>query len=240
MSRLGNFVSLIRLAATFFLVISLPVVALAEFNVPHIRVVGTAETQVVPDEMLWAVSVKTLGGSVENVSVNHANEVAVVLGYLKQAGVEPDGIKSSRMQLKENWVYRNKSRLQDGYYALTELNFKTTDFESYLNHWKQLATFNNVSINNVRFDISNRIEIQNQTRVVAVKKARSKAKALAEAIDSNLLEPLLIEEVNGFSAAPRNAVMRMAEADVGGGDAIAPGKETVSASVNVVFRISTN
>lgn len=222
------------------LVVLLPVCSFADFDVPHIRVVGTAETEVIPDKMLWRISVKTTGDSIQQVSVEHTNEVAAVIGYLQGAGIKEELIKSSRMQLKQNWVYRNNSRLQDGYYGLTSVTFETVDFDAYLIHWTELAALNNVTIDNVRFDISNRIEIQNETRVLAVKKARGKAKSLAEALDSSVLEPLLIEEVSGFSPAPRNVVMSMAETGSRSRDAIAPGKETVRASVNVVFRLSSN
>ena len=168
----------------------------AEFDVPHVVVFGTAETEVVPDELQWNLSVKTLSGTVVEVSKNHSDDVSSVLAYLKESGLTTDNVKTSRMQLNENVVYRNNSRLKEGYFAFTSISFKTTEFHDYLNYWKQLANFNNLTINSVAFAISNRIAIQNETRIIAVKKAKEKAVSLAGALGAQVLEPLLIEEID--------------------------------------------
>lgn len=212
----------------------------SDFDVPHIRVYGTAETEVVPDELHWSLFVKTRGSSIENVSKNHAEEVAAVLRYLKQSNIEEDDVRTARMQLKENWVYRNSSRLKEGYLGFTEIDFKTTDFKTYLKHWKGLSSMKNLTINNVRFDISNRTDIQNSTRVLAVKKARAKAKSLVEALGATLMEPLSIQEVDGSTPIPRNTVMVMERNHGNVDQSIAPGKEKVRTTVLVIFRISTN
>ena len=211
----------------------------AEFDVPHVVVFGTAETEVVPDELQWNLSVKTLGGTVVEVSKNHSNDVSSVLTYLKESGLTRDNVKTSRMQLNENVVYRNNSRLKEGYFAFTNISFKTKEFHDYLNYWKQLANFNNLTINSVAFAISNRIAIQNETRIIAVKKAKGKAVSLAGALGSQVLEPLLIEEIDSFSRAPRNAVLSMEMAGAKDqGRNISPGQEIVRARVKTVFRIS--
>lgn len=143
------------------------------------------------------------------------------------------------MQLNENVVYRNNSRLKEGHFAFTSISFKTTEFHDYLNYWKQLANFNNLTINSVTFAVSNRIAIQNETRIIAVKKAKEKAVSLAGALGSQVLEPLLIEEIDSFSRAPRNAVLSMEMAGAKDqGRNISPGQEIVRARVKTVFRIS--
>ena len=211
----------------------------AEFNVPHVVVFGTAETEVVPDELHWNLSVKTLSGTVVEVSKNHSDDVSRVLNYLKESGLTTDNVKTSRMQLNENIVYRNKSRLKEGYFAFTSISFKTTEFHDYLKYWKQLANFNNLTINSVSFAISNRIAIQNETRIIAVKKAKEKAVSLAGALGAQVLETLLIEEIDSFSRAPRNAVFSMEQSGVRNDEgSISPGQEIVRARVKTVFRIS--
>lgn len=222
------------------LLIFLPVsLCYAEFDVPHVVVFGTAETEVAPDKLHWNLSVKTLGGTVVDVSKNHSDDVSSVLNYLKKSGLTIDNVKTSRMQLKENVVYRNNSRLKEGYFAFTSISFKTTEFDDYQKYWKQLANFNNLTINSVVFAISNRIAIQNETRVIAVKKAKEKAVSLAEALGAQVLEPLLIEEIDSFSRAPRNVVLSMETTGTRNNEgSISPGQETVRARVKTVFKIS--
>ena len=210
----------------------------AEFDIPHVVVFGTAETKVTPDELRWNISIKTLGGTVGDVSKTHSDNVSSVLNYLKASGLTSDNVKTSRMQLNENMVYRNKSRLREGYFALTGIHFKTTEFENYLKYWEQLANFNNLTINSVAFALSQRLAIQDETRIAAVKKAKEKAVSLAAALGAQVLEPLLIEELDSFSGTPRSAVLSMEQAGArNNGGNISPGQETVRARVKIVFRI---
>ncbi|MCC7300758.1 MAG: SIMPL domain-containing protein [Verrucomicrobia bacterium] len=213
--------------------------AFSETDLPHITVYGTAEELVVPDELNWSLSVKTMGASVEGVATNHLRDVSSVLAYLKKS-IPDKEIKTSYMQLNENWVYRDRSNVQDGYYAYTEISFKFTDFTKYLDCWKQLSKFNNLRINRVRFDISNRNEIQNKARLKAVSAARGKAEALAKALGVSLLEPLAVEEISTDTVrlrryedteSPQPAVLSE--------NSIEPGTQRITSQVELTFRIST-
>ena len=63
--------------------------------------------------------------------------------------------------------------------------------------------------------------------------------ALAGALGAQVLEPLLIEEIDSFSGAPRNAMQSMEMVGARDNAAnISPGKETVQAKVKALFRIS--
>lgn len=150
-----------ELIPVFALSLMTVLLSFAETDLPHITVYGTAEEMVVPDELNWSLSVKTVGASVEEAATNHLKDVSGVLDYLKSCIPEKE-IKTAHMQLNENWVYRDKSRLKEGYYAYTAISFKSKDFSKYMDCWRQLSKFNNLSIGQVSFNISNRIEIQNK------------------------------------------------------------------------------
>jgi uncharacterized protein YggE len=210
----------------------------AEFDVPHVVVIGTAETEVTPDELYWNISIKSLGKTVVDVSKTHSDDVSNVLNYLKTSGLTSANVKTSRMQLNENMVYRNKSRLREGYFAFTSINFKTIEFQDYMKHWEQLANLNNLTINSVTFGLSNRLAVQDKTRIDAVKKAKEKAVSLAGSLGAQVLEPLLIEEIDSFSGAPRSVVLSMEAAGARDNSGnISPGREIVRARVKTVFRI---
>ena len=155
--------------------------------------------------------------------------------------MEEKFIKTSRMQLNENWVYRDKSRLQEGYYAYTSISFQTTDYSNYVDHWKKLTKFKNLTIGSVYWDVSNRIELRNQTRIEALKAAKAKAEVMAETMDVILVEPLIIEEREqsrySSSGVLGNFVGEV-ESDSSGEEAVSPGQEVISVRVEVVFRIA--
>jgi len=208
-------------------------------EVPHILVYGTAETMAVPDELIWSLSVKTMGADINNVASNHVREVSAVLGFLKTKSEETD-LKTSQMQLNENWVYRNRNRVKEGFYASTKVVFKSLNFADYQSCWIKLSGFENLTINNVGFGVSDRIAVQNATRLKAVRAAKQKAVALAAAMEVTLYEPLVIEEIYG-SAPDLRTVNSVAfgESDGLAEGVISPGTESVKVQIKVMFRIGS-
>lgn len=213
--------------------------ASAEFNEPHILVFGAAETEVVPDKLLWNISVKNTGTTLTGVAEEHASEVAELLNYLAQRGISEKDVKTSRMQLMENYVYRSNSRIKEGYYALTHISFETTDFGKYIEYWKKLSSFPHLAITDVTLKIDNRLEIQNKTRIAAAHNAKEKARNLARAMDAEINQTLLIEEIPNSSLLPRNRAVSMEMAGMTKGSTpISPGKEMVRAEIKIVFGLT--
>lgn len=215
-----------------------PAFCLGEIEVPHILVYGTAETKATPDELIWSLTVKSLGSDIEALAAKHLDEVGAVLDYLEGEDVVHDSVKTARMQLSENWAYRNGNRLRDGYMAITEVSFTSRVMDDYVKHWTGLTKLRNLTVNGVRFDLSNRICLQDETRTKAIIAARKKAGAMAGVLGVELREPLLLEELYGGidqSGGPNVAMMRQAE-DAGG--RVAPGKESIIMRVRLAYRIS--
>jgi uncharacterized protein YggE len=225
---------------TILLAILVNVIVLAEFEVPHIIVYGTAETKVTPDELHWNVSINTKGKQVDLLASEHLREVESLLQYLQAKGVADEDVQTSRMQLNENWEYRNQSRLKAGYYAYTQIQFKTTDFEEYIRIWTELAKFSNIAIDNVAYGVSNLIELQKKTRIEAVLAAKKKAQELASVLEAGLVEPLLLEEIttgtdtSGHQQSLSVAGARMEQARGG----VSPGTESIMMRVKVIYRIA--
>ena len=213
----------------------------AQFDVPHIIVYGSAETEAVPDRLTWSLLVKSNGSEVSIVADAHAIEVGAVLKYLRTAGVAEEKIKTSHIQLKENWVYRDKTRLQEGYVGTTSIHFETTGTTDFLSHWKNLTSLKNLTIQGVMFDISERTAIQDSTQLKATLAAKKKAMSIAKVLNTTVVEALLIEEIGGYSPAPRNRVAAMAESSkTNNTTPISPGTQIIRSKVKAVFRISTN
>jgi uncharacterized protein YggE len=215
-----------------------------ELEVPHIVVYGTAETEVVPDQMLWRLTVKNLGEELSVVAEEHSRTVEQVLATVSGSGVPRDDLQTSRMEFGENWRHERGSRLFDGYFAATRVSFKTKDLDSYLQLWSSLARIEGVSVDGVHYDLSERIEIQNETRRKALLAARDKAQDLAETLGVRMGEPLLIEEdPPGIGPEKRLSMasnVRQAVGEgAGGGGGLAPGRIPIKMRVRVAFRLIT-
>lgn len=211
---------------------------------PHVTVYGTAVTEVIPDEMHWSVKVLNKGPALDSVASEHTRIVQTAMQLLKDAGVEGKTIQTSSMEFGENWEYKNSERAQNGYFALTVISFKLTDFGLYNKLWLGLAKLPSVSVENVAYDHTKRIDFQNETRRKAVMAAREKAEALASALGSAIGEPLLIEEQvveNNWAAnSAMNNLRQVSDEEVAGAEGVAPGKIPIRTRVRASFRLMTN
>jgi uncharacterized protein YggE len=184
---------------------------------------------------------KSQGGTVRDTADRHSAEVSELLDSLRESGIPAEDIMTSRIFLQENYVYRNNSRLKDGYLAVTAIQFETADFAAYLEYWNRLTTFANLTIDSVSFDVSNRREIEDATRTSALKDAREKAAHLANGLAVRILGPLLVEELRDSIILPRNTAMAMDAAGASrGASPVAPGKEMIRSEVKVIFRITAD
>lgn len=227
------------------LLCSIPVRA-GELDVPHVAVFGTAVIEVVPDEMHWTLIVKTQGPEIATVAETHDRKVAGVIAFLKDRSIDEKTIQTSRITLSENWVYKDRDRVLEGYIASTTVVFESNKLDQYRDLWIGVAKLTDVSVNSVAFDTSERIKHQNNSRLQAVHAAKEKAVALAGALDSKVGHPLVIDEVmaptadySGQAGMPKNR-MAFAESAIAAPDAssISPGTISVRTRVNVKFQIT--
>jgi uncharacterized protein YggE len=219
----------------------------AEIQLPHVTVYGTATIQVVPDQMLWSLTIRNQGSKLPSVAEQHTTVVGQVRAFLKQAGIKEADVQMSNMDFGENWEYRSGSQVMEGYYASTLVTFRTSDLEKYKALWIGLAEIPGVSVKGVSYDHSKRIDFQNETRRNALLKAKEKALDLAKTLGSEIGEPLLIEEdlsaSEGWAATNLNSntlVNTYANQDAGAAKTdVSPGRIPIRTRVKVAFRLIT-
>ena len=213
--------------------------AMAETR-PQIAVTGFAENKVSPDELHWSVQVSNIGKTPDQVAKTHTTQVSEVLSLLKSSGVKDKDMQTSRMQLTENWVYRNNSRFREGFIANTTVQFLYLDFEQYTRLWSKLAGIDGVSISNVSYDYSRRKELESKTRLEALTSAREKANAMVSVLDMKLGDPILISENSGSNSGPMRMRTEMASADsFPDNNSLAPGTISIQRTVHVTFAMAS-
>ena len=211
-------------------------------DLPRITVTGTAKKMVVPDRMTWSISVHNKGLVLKDVAARHASLVGDILRFLKEIKIEEDHIQTSRMQFSENWVYRNNTRLKEGYFAYTDISFKLTDMDAYNPIWMGLAEKRDVSVRNVAFEISDRTSYQDDARKEALLAAKEKAEAMAKVLGTDIGEPLLIAEDLSVSEPhwrkeAHSNVLSFAEQAGSNKRSVAPGQIPIFVRIKVDFRL---
>jgi uncharacterized protein len=215
-----------------------------ETPLPHITVYGTAITDVVPDEMLWSVQIRIVRQSPEDASAEEAKAVKEVLSFLKQLRVDDKRVQMSQLQFGENREYSSSSWVKSGYYAKTDVAFKLTDFSQYQKLWTGLAKISGVSVESTSYDDSKRIEHRKETRKKALEAAREKAVEMAGILESQIQEPLEVEEdmsVNQWQSGNnnRNSVQNDENQNTREDGQLALGTIPIQVRVKVSFRLLT-
>lgn len=178
------------------LLLILPFYCFAETATPHVTAYGTATIEVVPDEMHWSIRIDNHGPEIKDLSNSQVETVAAVLSYLKGEKILEKDIQTTRIQLKELWSHKKGGRVKDGYEATTAISFKLTDFDKYQRIWEGLTTFRGLNVNNVAYDSSARIYVQDEARVMAILTAQKKAMVMAQTLKCNIGHPLVIEDLS--------------------------------------------
>ncbi|SDP54974.1 SIMPL domain-containing protein [Desulforhopalus singaporensis] len=223
------------------LVLLCPVLLQAKQDVPSIKVNGTAVRKAVPDELRWRLTIKSVDNSVPVVSQKHAEEVGATLKALEELGQKSEDVLTTGMQLRENMIFRNNTRVREGYLALTTVTFTQNRIEDYLAYWLRLAELTNLTIERVDFAVSNHKEIVDELRIEALLDARQKAEKLVQAVGGQLEEPLVIEEVpNGIQVKAMGNAMAESYRNGGGTPPVSPGTIEIEARIAAVFRMSNS
>jgi hypothetical protein len=215
-------------------------VSSAADNPPHVTVYGTATTSVAIDQMDWKIRISNKEPGLEEVAKAHSSTVQSVLDFLMENDLPEHCIQTSGMEFGEHFVSSKlKGRVRDGYQASSSINFKVTDLSKYKDLWSGISRMNNVSLNGITYNNSNRITHQNETRKKALLAAKEKAETLAITLDSEIGKPLFIEEERfGYSRNNFNNVYATNEQAVIN-DAFAPGQIPITVQIKASFLLVT-
>ena len=211
---------------------------MAQFQQPHIVVYGEAETPVIPDKLAWSLVIKNSGDSITTVADRHVSAVTEVMSYLKNNEIADQDIQTSRMQLVENFVYKNNSRLQEGYYGLTQIDFVTDKLNRYVDFWKELSEFDHLTITGAVFRVSKKQMREEEAELKALTNSRAKAEKLSHSLGAQISEILLIEEFQPSTFPPLNRAVAMEMSGAAANSSpVYPGQEIIRARIKAVFSL---
>jgi uncharacterized protein YggE len=230
------------LTCILFFVLAFTQLRAADDKLPHVSVFGTATVKAQPDLRRWHITVTNKGDDVAAVSDTHTVRAAAVLRLLKDKGILPADMQTTAMRLSENREYRSNSWVKEGYIAATSIAFTLQDKQSYRDLWIGLSRLTDVTVDNVTWDVSDRIALQNRARVDALAVAKTKAQQMATCFGSRIAEPLAIEEILLEDPwADRGNAMNSIVVTRGAGatadEPISPGEINVRIRVSVSFRL---
>lgn len=209
---------------------------------PEITVTGTAVTCVTPDEIVWSITTTDDDPDLEKAKKASDESAARVMAIRDKLKIAPDQLTSGRLQIEK--VYdRDRNRVETTFKHFRvrrQFSIKQKDLDRFDEYLSEIV--GGPVEGSFRYETSRRYEIRNETRIKAVKLAKQKAAAMAEALGVAIGEPLKIMEITGgWGAAANNFAyneVQMDAADQTDGQMV-PDAIEIKISVQVVFALKS-
>jgi uncharacterized protein len=213
------------------------------FELANISVQGTAEIQVVPDEVCVSLAIETRDPNLSNGKMSNDTRAENCVKYLKQNGVKGADVNAGNISVRPEYAYNPETGLMEDvrFYVVTRtIEFRLSQKEKLDDLLTGLMESGVNYVNEVRFNSTKIREHRDAARRQAAKAAREKAELLAAELGVKVGKPIQISEVVNDYYPPvytQNVMMGDAAAAVGGNAGLSTGTIPVSATVSVVFLI---
>ncbi|HVG30489.1 MAG TPA: SIMPL domain-containing protein [Pyrinomonadaceae bacterium] len=207
-----------------------------------ITVTGEAEVLVVPDEVVFDLTVQTLNKDLRAAKAQTDERLKKLIDLTRRYNVAPKDVQTDYIKLEPRYRGNDEGRLFLGYSVRKDLVFTLRDVsraEELLSEVMESAV---TRINGVRFQTSQMRKYRDQARGLAIRAAQEKAVALTAEIGQKIGRAYSIEEESsrGISYAQNVSSNAVGFAGGEGGDSegtLSLGQIKVSARVTVRFEL---
>jgi len=210
-------------------------------GVPAIAVSGNAEVAAAPDRANLSLGAVVESKQAQDAQKQIAQIMQRVIKDIKAQGVPNEKIRTAGFSLNPVYSHPAPRAGQEpeapriiGYRAANTVRVQVDDLERVGGVIDAGIAAGANQLNGLTFDLRDDLKHREQALQLAVREARSKAEAIAAALNLQLGEVLEIREESGPTAYP--AERRLA-APSAAGTPIQPGQVQVSAGVQVRFRL---
>jgi len=209
----------------------------------QVTVIGQGRVTYQPDEALVTLGVQIDKVSKAEDALNQLNtKVNNIMAAVKAVGIPVENIQTQNYSLNPQYNYPpNAAPVVYGYSANEQLVIKVTGYDQAPNKLGQVIAAASKAganqVNNLSFDASNLNDLKQQARILAIKDARGKSQALAQAAGVKL------KEIAGWYEnyiQPVTAYDYSAKGGMGGASAATPIAQTPSGNQEVVVEIGLN
>ena len=227
-----------------FLKIAVAICLLASLSVAQdrltpkvVRVVGTAEVEVVPDRAVIEIGVEKQNPSAS--VAKHAEDVAArrILAALHTNEIDDKDIQTTFLSLQPQ-SYTRKGVRVSYFVAAQTMTITVRDLAKLDTLLESLIKAGGNRIDSIAYETSDLRKYRDRARDEAVKAAREKAGALAKALGQDIGTAQSIEETPTPEYSAANASFNYYGRDQTRAPSIAVGQISISASVTVSFELN--
>lgn len=200
-----------------------------------IHVTGQGSVSAQPDRATVIFGVQTEADSAADALDENNTTMQEVISATLDAGIAENDIQTQQLRLQP--VYDEASgpdgeRTLTGYRAINSINVTVQDVEAVGELLDAAVQAGANTIDNIRFEISDRDELIADAREAAVSDAQDKAEQLADLTGAELGDVLTISEA-GSAPPPEPFIAEEADAVGGAAPPIEPDAQTIEARVQI-------
>lgn len=243
------------IALIFLFVISIKAQNVSEM--PTITVTGTAEVQVVPDEVIFSFEVEKTDKDLQLAKKMNDDSVSQILALARTFAIPEKNVKTDYISVSVEYGYAGKPqrRVFMGYEVSKTVIIRLTDISKFENFFSEILKTGITEVKNVTFQTSQIRKYKDEARASAIKAAQEKASALTKEVGQTIGKAVSIREGifsggttgfridgasganNAFLAANTNTTRENISSSFSDSDAatFSPGTITVKAEVTVSF-----
>lgn len=203
----------------------------------QISVSASGNTNVSPDRASVSAGVVTQGPDAGKAMQANASLMTKVFAQLEAASIPKSNIATSQLSLQPRYDYSNRKAPRiTSYEARNTVTVKTDNLDQVGPMLDALVAAGVNNINQVRFSVKDPKAAKDTARAAAIQEAKAKAQSMADAAGVKLGKLQSLSESGGYSPQP----MYRMEAAMDGARAstpVAPGEQTLSVTVNMVYGI---
>src|SRR5215510_726139 len=201
----------IVLVVGFLLVLALPFTAVraggdlgAEKQIGTINVLGEAQINVVPDQVIITLGVETNDLDLSVAKAQNDKRVAQVLSLAKAFDIAPENVKTDYMSVEQRYD-DSSHHVFIGYFVRKTIVFTVKDMTKFEDLLSAALNSGANFLQGVQFRTSELRKYRDQARSLAIKAAREKADALAGDLGQKVGKATVINEEQGNYWAYYNA-----------------------------------
>jgi uncharacterized protein YggE len=204
-----------------------------------VRVTGTSEVKVVPDQGVISIGVEKENASA--MAAKHAADSAArnLLTTLRANGLDAKDMATTFLSLQPRTTYVKHVRVST-FVAEQTLSVTVRDISKLDSLLEALVKVGGNRIDSIQYEVSEPRKYRDQAREMAVIAAKEKAQALANALGQQIGKAFSVDEAQDFSSLQsyNSASYGFDSNKVRSREpATAPGERSVTASVTIAFEL---
>jgi len=227
-----------KLAIVAFVCLALDALQAQQLFPPKlVKTTGTAEVKVTPDRAVIQVGVERQSATAKGAKAAADSTSRKLLAALKAQGADDKDIQTAYLDLQPTSYYQKQVRINN-FTATQSLSVTIRDLSKLDSVMDAVMSAGANRIDGIEYQSSELRKYRDQARAEAVKAAKEKAVALAQALGDQIGKTYSIEEVqqsNGYQTFGLAANAVISAGVPPPPPSTAPGQLTVSASVMVSF-----